>query len=31
MSETLIEGERVTYEAKLHWIIFVAHPVLAYF
>lgn len=22
-AETLIEGEKVTYEAKLHWIIFI--------
>lgn len=24
ISETLIEGEQVTYEAKLHWIIFIS-------
>jgi uncharacterized membrane protein YdbT with pleckstrin-like domain len=24
ISETLIEGERVTYEAKLHWVIYIS-------
>ena len=24
ISETLIEGEKVTYEAKLHWVIFIS-------
>ena len=37
ISETLIEGEKVTYEAKLHWVIFISwrsvftlfvHPIL---
>lgn len=37
ISQTLIEGEKVTYEAKLHWVIFISwhsiftlflHPVL---